>query len=340
MENYSTELKQRRKKVCGFRDLGCQIKWQIQSRVNGHKYPNYGENKWAIWGKNLPSLEKHYDLAISYMNGFPNYYVIDKVNADKKVLWIHNEFEKMGYDYDFEAAYYKKADKIVTISQACVDSFARVYPELRNKVVVLENISSANDIFEKAKEVPETDAFFNFEGRRIVSVGRLSEQKNFQLAVQAAQKLKSYGVNFIWYILGEGELRQSLTEKIKEYDLTDQVKLVGIKPNPYPYIANCDVFVQSSIYEGKSIVLDEAKILCKPIVITNYVTAPNSIESGKNGLIVGMTSDELARGVASYFENEELRKQVVEQLRNEQNSNDAEIEKYIALFTELMESNV
>ena len=140
--------------------------------------------------------------------------------------------------------------------------------------------------------------------------------------------------------LGEGELRQSLTEKIKEYDLTDQVKLVGIKPNPYPYIANCDVFVQSSIYEGKSIVLDEAKILCKPIVITNYVTAPNSIESGKNGLIVGMTSDELARGVASYFENEELRKQVVEQLRNEQNSNDAEIEKYIALFTELMESNV
>ena len=138
LENYSTELKQRRKKVCGFKDLGCQIKWQIQSRVNGHKYPHYGENKWAIWGKNLPSLEKHYDLAISYMNGFPNYYVIDKVNADKKVLWIHNEFEKMGYDYDFEAAYYKKADKIVTISQACVDSFARVYPELRNKVVVLE----------------------------------------------------------------------------------------------------------------------------------------------------------------------------------------------------------
>lgn len=274
LENYSTELKQRRKKVCGFRDLGCQIKWQIQSRVNGHKYPNYGENKWAIWGKNLPSLGKHYDLAISYMNGFPNYYVIDKVNADKKVLWIHNEFEKMGYDYDFEAAYYKKADKIVTISQACVDSFARVYPELRNKVVVLENISSANDIFEKAKEVPETDAFFNFEGRRIVSVGRLSEQKNFQLAVQAAQKLKSYGVNFIWYILGEGELRQNLTEKIKEYDLTDQVKLVGIKPNPYPYIANCDVFVQSSIYEGKSIVLDTARVLgAENIGIYSYTYA-------------------------------------------------------------------
>ena len=134
--------------------------------------------------------------------------------------------------------------------------------------------------------------------------------------------------------------KENHTSSDKEYDLTDQVKLVGIKPNPYPYIANCDVFVQSSIYEGKSIVLDEAKILCKPIVITNYVTAPNSIESGKNGLIVGMTSDELARGVASYFENEELRKQVVEQLRNEQNSNDAEIEKYIALFTELMESNV
>lgn len=101
--------------------------------------------------------------------------------------------------------------------------------------------------------------------------------------------------------------------------------------------------VPGNFLEGKNylaFITNEAKILCKPIVITNYVTAPNSIESGKNGLIVGMTSDELARGVASYFENEELRKQVVEQLRNEQNSNDAEIEKYIALFTELMESNV
>ena len=117
LENYSTELKQRRKKVCGFRDLGCQIKWQIQSRVNGHKYPNYGENKWAIWGKNLPSLGKHYDLAISYMNGFPNYYVIDKVNADKKVLWIHNEFEKLDVNYDYERNYYEKADRVVTISR-------------------------------------------------------------------------------------------------------------------------------------------------------------------------------------------------------------------------------
>ena len=339
LENYSTELKQRRKKVCSFRDLGCQIKWQIQSRVSGHKYPHYGENKWDIWGKYLPPLNKHYDLAISYMNGFPNYYVIDKVCADKKILWIHNEFEKMGYDYEFESAYYQKADKIVTISQACVESFSRIYPELRNKIMVLENISSAKDIFEKAKEIPLADAFFNFKGRRIVSVGRLTEQKNFQLAVQVAQKLKSYGIEFIWYILGDGELRQSLTEQIREYDLIDQVKLVGIKPNPYPYIANCDVFVQSSIYEGKSIVLDEAKILCKPIVITNYVTASNSIESGKNGLIVDMTSEELTKGIISFFENEEMRKYVVEQLRNEQNSNDAEIEKYIALFTELMESN-
>ena len=339
LENFATPMSLRRKKVCNGRDLINQASWQIKSRFLC-KNLSWNEKRWELWGKHLPKLKKRYDLAISYMNGPTNYYVIDKVTAKKKILWIHNEFEKLDVNYDYERNYYEKADRVVTISQDCVDSFARVYPELRNKVVVLENISSANDIFEKAKEVPETDAFFNFEGRRIVSVGRLSEQKNFQLAVQAAQKLKSYGVNFIWYILGEGELRQNLTEKIKEYDLTDQVKLVGIKPNPYPYIANCDVFVQSSIYEGKSIVLDEAKILCKPIVITNYVTAPNSIESGKNGLIVGMTSDELARGVASYFENEELRKQVVEQLRNEQNSNDAEIEKYIALFTELMESNV
>lgn len=336
LESYATVLKERRKKVWNVRDFILQSKWQVQSRIIASSKLHSDEKRWVMWGRYLPAIEKKYDLAISYMNGFPNYFVIDKVVADKKILWIHNEFEKLGYNVEFESAYFHAADRIVTISQACVDSFLRVYPDLENKITVLENISSAEDIYEKAKKIPEYDPFFFFDGYKIVSIGRLSEQKNFALSIDAANILKEKGIKFIWYILGDGSLRQKLEHQIRDYDLQEQVKLVGIKDNPYPYIAYCDVFAQSSIYEGKSIVLDEAKILCKPIVITNYTTASNSIDTGKNGLVVDMTAESLASGIMQLLQDAEYREELIGQLRNEQNGNVAEIEKYISLFAELL----
>ena len=234
----------------------------------------------------LPKLKKRYDLAISYMNGPTNYYVIDKVTAKKKILWIHNEFEKLDVNYDYERNYYEKADRVVTISQDCVDSFARVYPDLRKKALVLENISSPETIRNAAKLVPEDD-FFQYEGLKIVSIGRLAPQKGYEIAIDAAAKIKKQGIEFVWYILGEGELRAELERLIKTNELVKEVKLVGIKENPYPYIAGCDIFAQTSRYEGKSIALDEAKILNKPILVTNYATVGASINNGENGLIVG-----------------------------------------------------
>ena len=126
------------------------------------------------------------------MNGPTNYYVIDKVTAKKKILWIHNEFEKLNVNYDYERNYYEKADRVVTISQDCVDSFARVYPDLRKKALVLENISSPETIRNAAKLVPEDD-FFQYEGLKIVSIGRLAPQKGYEIAIDAAAKIKKQG---------------------------------------------------------------------------------------------------------------------------------------------------
>ncbi len=335
-ENFATPLKLRRKAVCSVGDLFCQLKWQVVSRLSEKKKTmQRGEFRWEMWGKYLPKLKGEYDLAVSYMNGYPNYYVIDKVNAKKKILWVHNEFEKMGYNYNFERPFYEKADKIVTISPSCVDSILRVYPEFKDKTIVLENISSPTAINLMAREEIK-DEYFNCNGLKLLSVGRLNKQKGFDYAINAAKILKDNSTEFLWYILGEGELRANLTKLIEENGLKDNVKLVGIKPNPYPYIKACDIFVQPSRFEGKSIVLDEAKILCKPCVVTNYVTAHNSVESGVNGLLVDIDEESIAEGIVKLSSDESLRESFVNYLSENPAGNEDEIEKYIALFEEML----
>lgn len=335
-ENYATPLFERRKKVCSLRDFILQSIWQIFSRLDKSKNDlSRGELRWKLWGIHLPPLKGRYDLAISYMNGYPNYYVIDKVSAQKKVLWVHNEFEKLGYNYSFERRFYETADRIVTISQSCVNSILSVYPEFKGKTQVLENISSANTIRTLANDHEEDD-YFNYQGLKILSVGRLNGQKRFDLAIEAARILKDSGKTFLWYILGEGELRAQLEEMIARYNLKDFVILPGIKENPYPYIAECDIFVQSSEYEGKSIVLDEAKILCKPIVVTNYKTVDNSIIDDVNGKIVDIDSQSIAAGIQELINNKETALRYTNELRNEKNGNEDELKKYIDLFQELL----
>lgn len=331
LENYATELKKRKKKICSIRDFFCQVNWQILYRLNLYPELMFDERRWKFWGKFLPKVKKEYDLAVSYLNGLSNYFVIDKVNAKKKILWIHNEFEKLGYNYDFEYRFYREADSVVTISQACVDSFLRVYPEFKDKIVVLENISSRKTIIELSKDKIK-DTYFTDKRMKLLSIGRLSEQKNYELAINSAKLLKEKGLNFIWYILGEGHLRDILQGMIDKLDLTYYVKLAGEKSNPYPYIASCDIFVQPSLYEGKSVALDEAKILCKPIIVTEYKTSANSILNGVNGIISNMSSDALARDIYGLAVDKEKRQRLSRQLHSENNGNDDEIDKYIALF--------
>ena len=99
----------------------------------------------------------------------------------------------------------------------------------------------------------------------IVSVGRLSNEKGFDLAVEASKILKDKNINFRWYFIGDGNQREALEQKIKSYQLQNHVLLLGLKDNPYPYIKKAKIYAQTSRFEGKSIAIDEAKILRKPI---------------------------------------------------------------------------
>ena len=184
-----------------------------------------------------------------------------------------------------------------------------------DKFVMLPNLSSNKIIWEMAnKNIPK-----EFIGKKniIVSIGRLNEQKGFDIAINAAKELKSLVEEFYWFVIGGGELQNSLQKQIDELGLGNNFFLIGKRTNPYVYISNCDVFAQTSRYEGKSIVLDEAKILEKPIVVTNYTTVYDSIRPDENGMVVKLDAKEIAKGIVFLLNNKALCSRYIAALKEE-----------------------
>lgn len=292
---------------------------------------------WNSWKTYIPMLSKQYDLAISYTDGLANYYVMEKVRAKKKILWMHNDYDKLGYNADCDLPYFAKADAIVTVSEGCVKSLEKAFPACKGKIHLLYNLSSSKLIWEMAKEEPEE--YRNVE-HRIISIGRLMQQKGFDLSIKAAARLKEKGVSFVWYIIGEGELEAPLTAQIEELELRENVILLGTRKNPYPYLHHADVFVQSSRFEGKSIVLDEAKILHKPIVVTNYETAVDSITDRVNGTMVAFDENELATAIEELLTDKRLCEQYEASLVAESVADEEQVNTYLDLINEVMNEPV
>lgn len=306
---------------------------KIQMKRIQRQKDNTVQKLWSVWKKYIPMINRKYDLAISYVDGFSNYFVIDKVRADKKILWIHNEYEKLDYNSAFDYEYFKAADGLVTISKRCVDSLNHVFPEFSEKIYLLSNLSSPKVIWNMAG----TKKPLEYEGRQniIVSIGRLCDQKGFDLAVQVASIMKKQDVPFVWFVIGEGEQKCMLKEMISNEQLDQQFFLIGVRRNPYPYLAFADIVIQPSRYEGKSIVLDEAKILHKPIIATNYSTVYDAIENGVNGEIVPFDAEKLAEATQRLLQDKELQNKYSSNLKFEHRVDDNGVQSYINLMSRI-----
>jgi len=306
-----------------------KVKWMLKKKLG--MFPerwNTQQKLWSCWKNQIPALAGYYDAAISYIDGFPNYYIMEKVSAKKKVLWIHNEYQKLQYDPEYDRPFYEKADRIITISDKCRQCILEVFPQFQEKVHILENISVSSEVLEKsgAGDCPE---FLTYDGLKLLSVGRLNAQKGYDLAIESAKILRDQGISFLWLVLGDGPERQSLQQQIDRNALNEYFRLLGNCDNPYSYMAHCDLLVQSSRFEGKSVVLDEARILCKPVVVTNYTTAKDAVEHGKTGWITPMSPQGVAEGVLKLHRDAELRNSIVEHLQALPKGNEKELQKYI-----------
>lgn len=285
----------------------------------------------------LPTLKQlgEYDLAISFLT--PHNIVLEKVQAKKKLAWIHTDYSRIDVNANLELPVWDGYDKIVSISPDVTKTFVQTFPSLAPKVIEIENIISPSFVRERAtltleeevnREITKENQTIN-----ILSVGRFCEAKNYDNVPDICQKINSqftnhnsqYGIK--WYLIGYGGDEQLIRQKIEEAEMQDNVIILGKKTNPYPYIKACDIYVQPSRYEGKSITVREAQILCKPVVVTNYPTASSQVKDGVDGVIVPMDNDGCAKGIVDFILNTQLQKDIVEYLKNHDYGNMDEVKK-------------
>lgn len=287
--------------------------------------------RWKYFYKNvIPQIPTQYDIAVAYSGSEVQYLVRDCVCASRKIVWIHNDYRSAQYSRKDDAPYFADMDAIVSVSEECVRAIKETFPEYADKVYCVENITSSALLKKQAKMFAPEE--YNFDANVLLSIGRMGPQKGFDMAISAAAIMKKMQVPFRWYIIGEGKLWKKLEKQIRDEGVEDCVFLLGTRSNPYPYINNCTVLVQPSRFEGKSVVLDEAKILGTPILATNYSTVRDQIIEGKEGVIMPMTPDGIARELAGFLADKEKQAKIREYLCTREYGNQKEIEKYLTIF--------
>lgn len=310
----------------------------IYNRYRFVKLANQGKNpaereqySWKAIKNTIPDLDKEYDVAIGYLEKNPIYYVVDKVKAQKKIGFVHNDYKSLGMDKHFDYPYFSKLDYIATVSDRCLEVLNEVFPEFRSKIKLVPNMISPGLIKQSAQA--NTNVFEKYPAAlKLLSIGRLEKQKGYDLAIKACKILIEKGYEINWFILGEGQLRKELELLIEQSGLQQYFYLLGIDTNPYQYMQQADIVVQTSLFEGKSIAVDEAKILAKPIILTNFTTAKDQIENGVNGLICEMNPEALVASVESLLKDENLKVKLSRNLAKEDFSTENEIEKLIDLL--------
>lgn len=274
-------------------------------------------NKWlpyydCVMNSVKNEFNKTYDIAIDFYGygSFITAFLARKIKAKRKATWLHDE--KIYWLKSVEK-YLPMYDKIFGVSQAVVDAFCRDYPSLKDKAAVFYNVIDINDIKDKSEEKPEF--LFNRDNFNILTVGRLTEQKGYDIAICVASILAKRGINFTWYAIGSGRDKGKLKKLVATYNLKEQFIFLGRKDNPYPYMKNCDLYVQPSRHEGYGVAIVEARVLGLPIVVSNIRSNSEQIQDGINGYVTELSAEAMADKIEYLYSNPSQMEKTVEYLK-------------------------
>ncbi len=288
---------------------------------------------WKYMKSFFPDNGKEYDAAIGYLEGKPNFYVADCARAKTKIAYVHNDYRKLEMDAKIDSEFFGKVDYIVTVSEECEKVLLETFPQYSEKVRMIENVTIPKTLQKMAEEKAE-DFEKKSDEKFLLTIGRLCPQKGYDMAIDAAEILVKKGYNFKWFSIGKGELKDELLQKVKEKNLEENFIFLGEKANPYPYLANCDIYVQPSYFEGKSIAVDEAKYLAKPIVATKFTTVYDQLADGETAVLAEINAGSIAEKIALLFDDKNLAETLSENLRKMKHGNEEEVQKFYAFLGE------
>lgn len=241
------------------------------------------------------------------------------VNAEKFLMFYHHGAMRRVYHDEIG---YRRADKVIAVSNHQAEKLRAFRPEYANKIVAVHNLVDTGRIRKKGSNPVQES--FSPEQFHIVSCGRVSREKGMDLAVEACAKLVTTGRNQIhWWIVGGGPAEEEVWEKIRQLGMEQYVTMLGMKDNPYPYIAAADLYVQPSRFEGYPLSILEALILGKPVVSTDNGGAGEILQPEVTGLLCPISAEGLAEAVERFLMEptllQTMQKTVVELNFEEQN---------------------
>lgn len=284
---------------------------------------------WRMVAEGSERFEQGFDLAVAWLEGGSAYYVADYVKAHRKTAFIHIDYKSAGYNRMMDQDCWKHFHHIFAVSNGVKQCFQMFYPEYASKVDVFNNPINAEFIHCRSKEqVVFKD---DYDGMRILTVGRLVYQKGFDIAVESMKFLKEWGYQVRWYVLGEGIERRNLEKKIKALGLEKDFLLLGTVENPYPYYIQTDIYVHTARYEGKSIAIQEAQILGCPIIASDCSSNREQIQDDEDGMLCRLEPVEIAKSIEELIKDEEKRKRIGRMAKAKKIPQDTQIEILLGL---------
>ena len=317
-------------KNMNFKMLSSRLKFSLAIRKNNYSNVQKARVYWQKVSNVIENNNKEYDIAISYAQGVPTFYVAEKVCAKKKLAWVNVSYKLEDEDRVFQEQFYDKYNKIVAVSDSAKKIFLETFPKYTDKLEIIYDINDADFI----KKMSEKGQSYNdnYTGLRILTIGRLANLKGYDIALESCKILKEKGVKFKWYSIGIGPLKEEIEKYIKDNNLENHFKLLGVKSNPYPFIKDCDIYVQTSRFEGFGIAIAEARMLNKPVVTTRFDAVYNQMKDRKNGLVVDMNSQGIVNGILELINNKKLTNEIISYLKTEKKGNTEELEKFYKLI--------
>ena len=290
-----------------------------------------------------PRLDKKYDIAIAYEYTWPLNYLVTKVDARKKIAWHHLDFETSGLVFKDDKKAFDAVDRLVFVSENCMDKFIGDHPEYKDKSLFIPNILTSGYVRKKGEEpcvLPFEDGHNLI---KFVTVARISfEHKGIDRGVEVFRRLRDEGLlhNVRWTIIGKGRDYENLCRMIEEYDLGDYIFPIGVRENPIPYMKKHHALLLPSRHEGKPMVVTEGYIMGLVPVVTNYTSAHEQIRDGVDGLVFENNTEALYAGLKKLLENTDVLRAMKENILASDYGNEREIERFYKLADQLLMEDV